>query len=98
MATFSTTSKPSIEKAKQIVLEAYDESRPVVICYQDGWKRRTSRMIEPLEMWEDPYTHMAKLRAYCYLRGAERTFLIDRIVDAIPMDTDLSIIAYPSYG
>jgi len=81
------------EKARQIVLEAYEESRPVVICYQDGRKRRTSRMIEPLEMWDDPYTHMAKLRAYCYLRDAERTFLIDRIVDATPMDTDLSIIA-----
>ena len=81
------------EKARQIVLEAYEESRPVVICYQDGRKRRTSRMIEPLEMLEDPYTHMAKLRAYCYLRDAERTFLIDRIVDATPMDTDLSIIA-----
>ena len=81
------------KKAKQIVLEAYGESRPVVICYQDGRKRRTSRMIEPLEMWEDPYTHMAKLRAYCYLRSAERTFLIDRIIDAIPMDTELSIIA-----
>jgi hypothetical protein len=80
------------EKARHIVLEAYRESRPVVICYQDRRKRRTSRMIEPLEVLEDPYTHMVKLRAYCYLRNAERTFLIDRIIDAMPMDTDLSII------
>lgn len=81
------------EKAKQTVLEACEEGRPVVICYRDGRKRRTSRMIEPLKVWEDPYTRMVKLRAYCYLRDAERTFLIDRIVDATPMDTELSIIA-----
>jgi predicted DNA-binding transcriptional regulator YafY len=35
---------------KQIVLDAYKRASRVVIYYQDAWDRRTSRMIEPLEL------------------------------------------------
>lgn len=80
------------ELVKQIVLDAYRESRPLVIYYRGAKRRRTSRMIEPLEIEADPYTGMLRIKAYCYLRDAERTFLLDRIADAIPMDTDLSIV------
>jgi hypothetical protein len=81
------------ERAKRVVLDAYRESRPLVIHYRSAKGRRTSRMIEPLEIEKDPYTGMLKVRAYCYLRNAKRTFLLDRIADAIPMNTDLSIVA-----
>jgi hypothetical protein len=79
-------------QARQTVLDAYYQGRPVVICYSDAKRKRTSRMIEPLELETDPYTGMVKVKGYCYLRNAKRTFLLDRIVDAIPMDTNLSIV------
>jgi hypothetical protein len=78
---------------EQTVLEAYRDSKPVVIHYRDAWGRRTSRMIEPLELEVDSYANLWKVRAHCYLRGAERTFLFDRIVEAIPVDTNISIIS-----
>lgn len=81
------------EEIEQIVLEACRETKPLVIHYRDFRGRRTSRMIEPLKIQTDPYTGILRLRAYCYLRDAERTFLLDRIANAIPVDTDLSIIA-----
>lgn len=79
-------------QARQVVLEAYYQGRPVVIYYLDARRKRTSRMIEPLELETDLYTGMVKVKGYCYLRNANRTFLLDRIVDAIPMDTNLSIV------
>lgn len=87
--------KPVVDKeaqARQTVLDAYYQGRPVVICYSDAKRKRTSRMIEPLELETDPYTGMVKVTGYCYLRNAKRTFLLDRIVDAIPIDTNLSIV------
>jgi hypothetical protein len=39
-------------------------------------------MIEPLEFEVDSYANLWKVRASCYLRDAERTFLPDRIVKA----------------
>ena len=74
------------------MLDAYREGRPLVIYYRDAKRRRTSRMIEPLEIEADSYTDILKVEAYCYLRDAERTFLLDRIADVIPMNTNLSIL------
>jgi predicted DNA-binding transcriptional regulator YafY len=88
--------KSSVEnrgiKTREVVLEACRECRPVVICYRDSRWMRTGRMIEPLEVSRDSYTGMWKLRSYCYLRNAERTFLLDRIVNATPIDTNFSIL------
>ncbi|MFQ5816328.1 MAG: WYL domain-containing protein, partial [Candidatus Hydrothermarchaeaceae archaeon] len=80
-------------QTKQTVLDAYSNGEPVVISYRDARWRRTSRMIEPLGFEVDPYTGMVKVKAYCYLRDTERTFLMDRIDNAIPMDPNLSIVA-----
>lgn len=81
------------ERAKPVELEACREARPVVIRCRDGRGKRTSRMIEPLEIGRDMYTGMLRVRTYCYLRSAERTFFLDRIADAIPMNIDLLIVA-----
>jgi hypothetical protein len=86
------SSRDKKEWVKRILFDAYREGRPLVIYYRDAKRRRTSRMIEPLEIEADSYTGMLRVKAYCYLRDAERTFLLDRIADAIPMDTNLSIV------
>ncbi|KXB00027.1 hypothetical protein AKJ42_01975 [candidate division MSBL1 archaeon SCGC-AAA261C02] len=78
---------------KEVVLDAYDQRKPVTIYYKDGNGRRTSRMIEPRKIGTDPYTGMKRVKSYCHLRRAERTFLLDRVVHAIPADTELSIIS-----
>ncbi|KXB01859.1 hypothetical protein AKJ44_02070 [candidate division MSBL1 archaeon SCGC-AAA261F17] len=78
---------------KKVVMDAYRDGDPVVICYKDRNGRRTRRMIEPLDVDTDPYTRMEKIKAYCYLRNDERTFLADRITDAIPADTNLFVIS-----
>lgn len=81
------------EGVVNVVLDACRNSRPVTISYRDGRGRRTNRMIEPFVVKTDQYTGMKKVRGYCYLRDDERTFLLDRIVNAIPADTSLSIIS-----
>lgn len=78
---------------KEVVLDACRSYRPVTICYRDGNGKRTSRMIEPLEIETNPYTGMKGIKSYCYLRDDERTFLLDRITNAIPVDTNLSIVS-----
>ena len=81
------------ERVERTVLEAYRDSKPVVIHYRDARGRRTSRMIEPLELEVNSYANLWKVRAYCHLRNAERTFLLDRIAKAIPADANLSIVS-----
>jgi len=78
---------------ERTVLEAHRDHKPVVIRYRDSKGRRTSRTIEPLELEVDSYANLWKVRAHCYLRDAERTFLLDRIVDAIPANADLSVVS-----
>jgi predicted DNA-binding transcriptional regulator YafY len=79
------------KQIEETVLDAYHNHQPVVIYYRDAKGKRTSRMIEPREVETDPYTGGSRIKAYCYLRNADRTFLIDRIVNAIPADTNLSV-------
>ena len=79
--------------ARPIVLEACEQGNQIVIRYCDARKRWTSRIIEPLGIETNTYTGMETLKAFCYLRGAERTFLLDRIVDAIPVDTSMAVVA-----
>jgi transcription elongation factor Elf1 len=69
---------------EQIVGESLGRRFPLVISYKDSGGRRTSRMLEPLELTKDPYTEHLYLRAYCWLRREERTFRVDRILKAMP--------------
>ncbi len=66
------------------MLDAYRNNDPVTIIYKDRKGTKTSRMIEPLKIETDPYSGVRRIESYCYLRHAERTFLLERIVDAIP--------------
>ncbi|KXA96402.1 hypothetical protein AKJ37_05315 [candidate division MSBL1 archaeon SCGC-AAA259I09] len=78
---------------EEVVLKAYRNDDPVTIIYKDRNGTRTSRMIEPLEIKTDPYSGVRRIKSYCHLRHAERTFLLERVTDAIPTDTELSIIS-----
>ncbi|KXA98212.1 hypothetical protein AKJ40_04885 [candidate division MSBL1 archaeon SCGC-AAA259M10] len=66
---------------------------PVVISYKDRKGRRTRRMIEPLKIETDPYSGVRRIESFCYLRQEGRTFLLERVTDAIPADTELSVIS-----
>ncbi|KXA96567.1 hypothetical protein AKJ38_03040, partial [candidate division MSBL1 archaeon SCGC-AAA259I14] len=81
---------------EKIVLNAYQNNDPVTIIYKDRKGTKTSRMIEPLKIETDPYSGIRRIKSYCHLRHAERTFLLERIVDAIPTDTELSVITKDS--
>jgi len=81
---------------EQTIINACQNHQPVVIYYRDSRGKRTTRMIEPLEVEKDSYTGGSRIRAHCYLRDADRTFLLDRIVDAIPADTNLSVASCTS--
>ncbi|KXA94588.1 hypothetical protein AKJ37_07480 [candidate division MSBL1 archaeon SCGC-AAA259I09] len=78
------------------VLNAYRNNEPVTIIYRDREGTKTSRMIEPLKIETDPYSGVRRIKSYCHLRHAERTFFLERIVDAIPADTELSVISKDS--
>ncbi|KXB05314.1 hypothetical protein AKJ49_01055 [candidate division MSBL1 archaeon SCGC-AAA382A03] len=78
---------------EQVVLKAYRNDDPVTIIYKDRNGTRTSRMIEPLEIKTDPYSGVRRIKSYCHLRQEGRTFLLERVTDAIPADTDLSVIS-----
>ncbi|MFQ5888204.1 MAG: WYL domain-containing protein, partial [Candidatus Hydrothermarchaeales archaeon] len=80
------------EEIERMVSKANDEGTPIVIRYRDGRGKRTSRMIDPLEITKDSYTGGYRIKAHCYLRDDERTFLLDRIVDAIPPNLDLTVV------
>jgi len=76
----------------EVVVEAHREGEPVVISYSDQFDRTTRRMIEPLSIEVDEYSGATRVESFCYLRQAERTFLTDRITEAIPVDSDLAIV------
>ncbi|KXB06250.1 hypothetical protein AKJ53_00950 [candidate division MSBL1 archaeon SCGC-AAA382F02] len=78
------------------VLNAHLNNEPVTIIYKDRKGTKTSRMIEPLKIETDPYSGVRRIKSYCHLRQAERTFLLERVVDAIPANTELSVISKDS--
>ncbi len=77
---------------EEVVLKAYRNDDPVTIIYKDRNGTRTSRMIEPLKIKTEPYSGVRRIKSYCHLRQERRTFLLERVVDAIPADTELSVI------
>lgn len=78
---------------KVVVREACRAGEAVVISYVDRFGSRTSRMIEPLAIDENAYSGVTAVNSYCYLRNDERTFLLGRIEEAIPADTELSFVS-----
>ncbi|KXA89065.1 hypothetical protein AKJ61_03670, partial [candidate division MSBL1 archaeon SCGC-AAA259B11] len=87
---------PPGNQPEEVVLDAYRNNDPVTIIYKDRKGTKTSRMIKPLKIETDPYSGIRRIKSYCHLRHAERTFLLERIVDAIPADTELSVISKDS--
>jgi len=58
--------------------EALDARRPVMMEYVDGEGRRTERVVQPLHVRRrGGELHLV---AHCELRGAQRTFKLDRVV------------------
>lgn len=77
---------------KNLIYNAYLKNFPVVIDYQDRFQHRTTRMIKPKTIEKDSYSGQMIIRAYCYLRQDERTFVLNRICDAIKCDKELAVV------
>lgn len=68
-----------LRASEQLALaSAVSAGTPVRVAYTDGGGQETTRIIEPLELTGD------LLVAWCRLRGAERTFYLDRIESVQP--------------
>ncbi|MFC1704572.1 AAA domain-containing protein [Candidatus Omnitrophota bacterium] len=63
----------NIISKRQLLEEAINNNKKLHMVYKNIQGKTSSRDIKPL------YIDGGYLRAYCYLRGEERTFLIDRI-------------------
>jgi DNA polymerase III epsilon subunit family exonuclease len=59
--------------------EALEQRRPVLMDYLDARQMRTQRVIEPLQIRRRGDEMI--LIAHCHLRGDQRTFKVDRIVE-----------------
>jgi DNA polymerase III epsilon subunit family exonuclease len=64
--------------------EALEQRRPVLMDYLDARKMRTQRIIEPLQIRRRGDEMI--LIAHCHLRGDQRTFKVDRIVELKRID------------
>jgi predicted DNA-binding transcriptional regulator YafY len=60
----------------QPLVEAVGRRHPVTICYVDAGGNATERTVEPL------WANHTYLIAWCRLKKTQRTFRLDRIVDA----------------
>jgi DNA polymerase III epsilon subunit family exonuclease len=59
--------------------EALEQRRPVLMIYLDARQQRTERMINPLRIRRSGNEMV--LIAHCHLRGDQRTFKVERIVE-----------------
>lgn len=59
--------------------EALEQRRPVLMHYLDAQEKRTQRVVEPLKIRRCGGEMI--LIAHCHLRGDQRTFKLDRIVE-----------------
>jgi DNA polymerase-3 subunit epsilon len=67
---------PRLVGVPQPLAEAVDHRRAVTICYVDAGGNATERTVEPL------WANQTYLIAWCRLKKTQRTFRLDRIVDA----------------
>jgi DNA polymerase III epsilon subunit family exonuclease len=65
--------------------EALEQRKPVMMQYLDGRQCRTERVIQPLHVRRSNGELM--LVAHCHLRGEQRTFKIERIVQLIRLES-----------
>jgi DNA polymerase-3 subunit epsilon len=71
-----TLSAPRLAGLPQPLIEAVSSRRTVTICYVDAGGNATERMVDPL------WANQTYLIAWCRKQKAQRTFRLDRIVDA----------------
>ena len=80
-------------EVEAILSQAMEAREPVIIAYKDRRGRHTGRMIQPLAFKKNDYTGQTMIEAFCYLRDEERTFMVDRISDAMLDEPLLGIIS-----
>lgn len=73
--------KKSAGDIRQMINDAMSSKSTVRITYSDSTGNVTERVIAPLE-WND--FDERKIRAYCYLRKDERSFVVSKIISAEP--------------
>lgn len=78
---------------ERLLSRAMDSGEPVIIAYKDRYGRRTGRIIQPQCFTRNEYTGQTRVQAFCHLREDNRTFLLDRISDAMLDDPTIGIIS-----
>ena len=68
------------------IKEAMVTKKRLVIHYCDRFKRHTSRIITPKRILLCAYNKTTQIEAYCHLRGAKRTFYLERMRDVAIYD------------
>ena len=71
---------PPAEPLPLELQEALDARRPVRMEYLDARRKKTERVVEPMDVKRGRTAGDATLVGYCHLRGEMRTFKMDRIV------------------
>jgi DNA polymerase-3 subunit epsilon len=64
------------------IAEALSAEGPVLMRYADAQGHETERLVQPIRVNLGP--EYGYLIAYCYLRNAQRTFRLDRVIEMIP--------------
>jgi predicted DNA-binding transcriptional regulator YafY len=64
------------------IAEALGTGGPVLMRYADAGGKETERLVRPIRMTAGP--EYGYLIAYCYLRNAQRTFRLDRVIELVP--------------
>jgi hypothetical protein len=98
----ATTTAPARETRqpacidRKIALMMFEEVMEWVdfvrIKYIDADGEVTERIIEPLKLYQSGERHYIK--AFCHLRGEERSFRLDRIIEMKPVEDDIPGITH----
>ena len=74
------------EEIRKTIWGHYNKGKPLIIHYRDGLGQETIRKIKIIEITTNPGKNKVLAKAYCYLRGEERTFRLDRIFEVEIVD------------
>lgn len=72
-----------------IIQEAMQKGKKLVMHYCDRNHKHTSRVITPLEIKVNPYNNTTLIESFCNLRNEKRTFYLERIRDVTPFETNV---------
>ena len=72
-----------------IIQDAMQKRRKLVIHYCDRNHKHTSRVITPLEIKFNPYNNTTLIESFCSFRNEKRTFYLERIRDVVPYETNV---------